>query len=114
MRLKKIMPLLHDVAIERVRQHEKWGEQSNPNGTGDILQVEAADAARYACDTAFGQGRGTWRHILTEEVFEAFAEADPDRLRTELIQVAAVAVAWVEDLDRYEEAAAHGEELIAA
>jgi malonyl CoA-acyl carrier protein transacylase len=42
----------------------------------------------------------TWEHILTEEHYEAMAEEDPTRLREELIQVAAVAVAWVEAIDR--------------
>jgi hypothetical protein len=42
----------------------------------------------------------TWAHILTEEFYEALAEADPEKLREELVQVAAVAVAWVECLDR--------------
>ena len=37
-------------------------------------------------------------------VGEAFAESDPDKLRTELIQVAAVAVAWIESIDRNSEA----------
>ena len=35
-----------------------------------------------------------------EEVAEAFEEHDPARLRSELVQVAAVAVAWVEKIDR--------------
>lgn len=41
-----------------------------------------------------------WRHILDEEVAEALAETDPERLRAELVQVAAVAVQWIEALDR--------------
>jgi hypothetical protein len=39
-----------------------------------------------------------WRDILAEEVAEAFAETDPDRLQTELIQAAAVVQAWIADL----------------
>jgi hypothetical protein len=42
----------------------------------------------------------TWRDILLEEVYEAFAETDSDRLREELIQVAAVALSWVDAIDR--------------
>jgi hypothetical protein len=38
--------------------------------------------------------------ILREEVYEAFAEEDPAALRTELIQVAAVAATWVDAIDR--------------
>ncbi|TIH26025.1 NUDIX hydrolase, partial [Subtercola vilae] len=41
-----------------------------------------------------------WQDILLEEVFEAFAESDTSKLRTELIQVAAVAQQWVEAIDR--------------
>jgi hypothetical protein len=41
----------------------------------------------------------SWLTILLEEVFEAAGEEDISRLRTELVQVAAVAVAWIEDID---------------
>ncbi|MEY9934267.1 hypothetical protein ABH926_008932 [Catenulispora sp. GP43] len=37
--------------------------------------------------------------MLLEEVYEALAEVDPAALRAELVQVAAVAAAWVEDID---------------
>ena len=37
---------------------------------------------------------------MFEEVAEAFAEADVRRLRAELVQCAAVAVKWVEAIDR--------------
>ncbi len=40
------------------------------------------------------------RHILLEEVHEALAEDDPTRLRAELLQVAAVAVCWVEAIEQ--------------
>ena len=43
--------------------------------------------------TPIAGGRGTWRHILAEEVAEAYAETG-DALSTELVQVAAVAVQW--------------------
>jgi len=36
-----------------------------------------------------------------EEVFEALAETDPEKLELELIQAAAVIVAWVEKLRRH-------------
>jgi len=42
----------------------------------------------------------TWRDILYEEVLEAYVETDWSALRAELVQVAAVAVAWIEHLDR--------------
>jgi hypothetical protein len=40
-----------------------------------------------------------------EEVREAMAESDPAKLRVELVQVAAVSVAWIEALDRRMDAA---------
>jgi hypothetical protein len=46
------------------------------------------------------EGRATWAHILLEEVFEAFTETAPAKQREEMVQVAAVAVAIIEYLDR--------------
>jgi hypothetical protein len=91
--------VLDEVAEERARQHAKWGEQNLPNGTGREWAADAQEA-REECDRAFSRGFGEWAHVLKEEVYEAFAEDVPERLRAELIQVAAVAVAWVEALDR--------------
>lgn len=59
-------------------------------------------ANRLKTSFAFENSRRSgpcWRTILAEEVYEAFAETDPARLRHELVQVAAVAAAWVEDID---------------
>ncbi|WP_026931205.1 hypothetical protein [Glycomyces tenuis] len=90
--------VLGDIAAEQVRQDAKFGEQNHIDGTGDY--DEAADAARRACQRAAKHGYLTWRHVLAEEVAEAFAETDPAKLRAELIQVAAVAATWVEAIDR--------------
>ena len=89
-----------EVWDERLRQDQQWGEQNHPDGTnlpGDYMRSE--EAKQYN-DWAVDQACLTFRDILFEEVMEAFAENHPDRLRTELIQVAAVAVAWVEAIDR--------------
>ncbi len=91
--------VLADVAAERAVQDAKWGLQAHPDGTG-ARYAAAADLAKQAVADAAAEGRLTWRHILHEEVLEAFAEDGADRLRDELIQVAAVAVKWVQDLDR--------------
>ena len=87
------------VDAERRRQLDKFGEQHHPDGTAEDAAEHIANTARRECDEAFAAGRGTWAHVLTEEVTEALAESDPARLRTELIQVAAVCAAWVSDLD---------------
>ncbi|MEV0390329.1 hypothetical protein [Nonomuraea sp. NPDC050643] len=92
--------VLADVAAERVAQDVRWGMQVLPDGTGGAELVAESGVARLKTDTAAEDGALTWRHILAEEVLEAFAESDPDRLRAELIQVAAVAVKWTQSLDR--------------
>jgi hypothetical protein len=91
--------VLADVAEERVRQHEKWGPQHHEDGTLESFNAEASIWRRYNDMSVATSGDTDWKGILLEEVYEALAETDIEKLRTELIQVAAVAVAWVEDLD---------------
>jgi len=109
--LPKSAGVLEEVSQERVRQDAKWGEQNHPDGTGDDWAMcsgqhigwaeEAADDARRRCQEASTKPWGdTFALILNEEVAEAFAESDPSRLREELLQVAAVAVNWIEAIDR--------------
>ena len=78
--------VFQEVEAERQRQDDKWGEQN--------------------CHDF------EWVSILTEEVGEAAAEAneanfnfgknrgDFTKLRAEVLQVAAIAVAWIEAIDR--------------
>ena len=106
-----------DVADERARQDTKWGEQNHPDGTGPDsrpLRAEAgfnflqgnvpagllAEAFKAATDRHAKSKTLTFADILLEEVFEALAEDDSQKLRTELVQVAAVATQWVEAIDR--------------
>lgn len=91
--------LLAEIAAERARQDAKWGQQNHPDGTISAWIVYA-DVARNRCREKADAGSVTWADILREEVYEALAEDDPARLRAELIQVAAVAVAWIEAIDR--------------
>jgi hypothetical protein len=98
--LPKSGRVLVEVGRERVAQDAKWGEQNHRDGTGHDCDKVTADRQRRACERAFREGWGSWSHILREEVAEAMAESDPAKLRAELIQVAAVAVAWVEAIDR--------------
>jgi hypothetical protein len=94
--------IVSEVAAERERQNSKWGEQNHSDGTGRPGSVDDANYAKAWCDEAFEGGYGTWGDILREEVCEAFAESDPKKLRTELIQVAAVAIQWIAAIDRRE------------
>lgn len=108
--------ILDKIDAERTRQNTKWGEQNHPDGTGPtsipLQSIEGGHLARYANEMArlateatdehAAKGRVTWADILLEEVFEALAESDVPALRTELIQIAAVATQWVEAIERRE------------
>ena len=92
--------VMQDVFNERLRQHKKYGLQAHDNGTGQSMDDLNLEHTRNAYTEALSSGCLTWREILTEEVAEAYAERVPARLRAELVQVAAVAIAWAECLDR--------------
>jgi predicted house-cleaning noncanonical NTP pyrophosphatase (MazG superfamily) len=98
--------VLRDIATERETQDRMWGVQEFPDGSGPEF-TERAEEAKRQCAAAWSQGELTWRHILTEEFFEALAESEPGALRTELVQTAAVAVKWIQSLDRRHGAAVH-------
>lgn len=86
------------VDTERQRQLAKWGEQHHRDGTS-IANESWAKQARANCQQAADEGVLSWAAVLYEEFTEAMAEEDPAKLRTELIQVAAVCAAWIADLD---------------
>ncbi|WP_393057686.1 hypothetical protein [Streptomyces sp. LN549] len=96
------------IDAERQAQLAKFGNQHHPDGTGPrtaswgalMHADDAAAEARNRCQRAADRGDLTWRHVLNEEVAEAFAESDPATLRTELLQVAAVCAAWIYDIDQ--------------
>lgn len=110
----RLTGVLAEIAAERARQDAKWGEQNHPDGTGvnwvdqitpayDWSGPEAEHAARLArhgCKRAAVRGETTWLGVAREEVAEAFAETDTAPLRAELVQAAAVFVAWIEAIDR--------------
>lgn len=102
--------VLHDVRAERQRQDDLWGQQDLPNGTGPLSQpllpleettadfVELAFKARERRNVR--AGTLTYADVLMEEVAEVMAESNPEKLREELIQAAAVCVKWAEAIDR--------------
>lgn len=72
------LSILNSIVDERVRQDEKWGDQSEHPAT-------------------------FWYAVLGEEVGEvanAILHEDAGAVKKELIQVAAVAVAWLEAMER--------------
>ena len=95
-----LMIILGEVAAERRRQEAKFPNQQLPDGTGAEGLRMYADLARATCEQAASDGTLTWWDVLHEEWAEAGAEGDEAQLRAELIQVAAVAVRWIEAIDR--------------
>ncbi|MEO0727957.1 MAG: hypothetical protein AAFZ63_25650 [Bacteroidota bacterium] len=89
-----------EVAQERIKQHDKWGEQNHNLTTWiAILAEEQGEASReavdYCCDNPPPK----------EERLESPKTIQYNRLmryRNELIQTAAVAVQMIESLDRNE------------
>lgn len=88
------------VDAERGRQLAKFGDQWHPDGTGGSGRRAQADGFRADCEYLANNDCTTWFPVLLEEVYEAGAEDDPAQLRAELVQVAAVCAAWINDLDR--------------
>ena len=99
-----------DVLAELDRAEEKFPGQHLPDGTPPHFERvgldKAADQARRTADMyrvttnhAARASKLTWRHVLAEEFYEALAEHDPQALRAELVQVAAVALRWILDID---------------
>lgn len=113
-----LLQVLGEVAAERGQQDVTWGEQNHPDVIGSWLDDPApanvhvtavmhhmptADVARTLCAKAFDSLSGTWAHIAVEELAEAVEAAalrDIPALRTELIQTAAVLLAWIQAIDR--------------
>lgn len=91
--------ILNQIRDERIRQDLKWGQQNHPNGTTSLYEGMAKLSRQIADDFA-ESGELTWLDILREEFYEAISEEDTAKLRAELIQVAAVATAWIEAIDR--------------
>lgn len=118
--------VLIQVGDERAKQDTKWGEQNHPDADAVILaRLDGGDAyadpaavawrladehgiptaarAKFICRAKARRGEVTWADILTEEVaelVESIVTRDPATIRGELTQVAAVAVAWIEAIDR--------------
>lgn len=84
--IKETNSVLSEVQEERRRQDKKWGEQNHtPPEWLSILGEEFGEVCKAVCEAHFSgyESTGNWENY-----------------RTELIQLAAVAVAMVECLDR--------------
>ena len=84
---KAMQDALQEVLVERLRQHAKWGEQNHQ------------DIEWFAVE---GEEFGEVARAVVEGYFTAGRQQSEHGVRHELIQLAAVATAWVECLDRRE------------
>ena len=87
---------LADVAAERQRQTSLGHVHDHDDGL-DILHVvplPSAASVRALCESG-----ETWSLVLLEEALEALEARTAEELRAELVQVAAVAVRWIEAID---------------
>lgn len=94
------LAVLQEVMEERGRQDSKWGEQNHPDGTNAQRYAWDASVAKEVCRAKADAGTVTWVDVLDEEIFEAYEQEDWTLIREELLQAAAVLVAWVESGDR--------------
>ena len=79
-----------DVLNERARQNNLWGEQNHDSGTWALILGEEFGEA---CEAAL-------RVKFCTDCPPSIINSRVGDLRNELIQVAAVAQAWVEAIDR--------------
>lgn len=75
-----------------------FGMEHDPNEAISARDIEVAFRSDYVAHEQ-RTGHPTWMNLVREEVAEAFMENDPVRLREELLQVAALAVSWIEKID---------------
>lgn len=105
-----------DIQEERERQIKRWGSVNHPDVCPTLarrpggstperyandLEIPTPGRARFGVARAGEMGRMNWAVILVEELAEAVEAAalgERGDLRRELVQVAAVAVAWLESL----------------
>lgn len=103
--------VLADILEERIRQVARYGLQHGilEHGTGPavrwLLPLVAEDAEWVELtlrddyeDYEEATGKPTRMHLLREEVAEAFKEPPGQALYDEVLQVAALAVSWLEDM----------------
>lgn len=117
----RITGIFHEVLLERVKQHDRFGYDDLPSLDPTLFvrlasqmntELAATQAAeRYEIPTAKRAKhlreravKPSWTHVIVEELAESVEAAcrfgDGPLLRAEIIQVIASCVAWLENIDR--------------
>lgn len=104
-RYTRTVHVLQEIMEERAAQDRQWGEQNHPlhspeDPQGLYLLGRTYHVLEQAAKQRFTAGERSGALILLEEVFEALSARSLVDARTELVQVAAVAVMIVESIDR--------------
>ena len=106
------MRVLAEVAEHRHWQAERYHDmnQTMPHGVGPDVEwmpglrltaeeIETLIRRDWDYDVDPDPAQHSWMRLMREEVAEAFGCPDTACLRTELVQIAAVAVSWIEKID---------------
>jgi hypothetical protein len=114
-KIAKMENIIEEIKQERFKQDAKWGEQNHPCLDQTLLNrkegctpqrmteeygIPSELKAKQSCDSKAEKGECTWADIALEEFSESISTFDIHKRREELIQLAAVVVAWVEKIDR--------------
>jgi hypothetical protein len=103
--------VMFEVADERRRQDETWGQQDHPSILPTLRRRPVLDVANYyhvlspkraiaMTETRRKYLKLTWADILVEDLSSAVCASSDGERREELIALAATAIAWVETIDR--------------
>lgn len=107
----RTLNVLEQVFEERLRQVAQYGHNEDlENGTGPNARwlLPASSNPAKVLQEQFREeyeeheaatGKPTWMHLVREELAEAAESDNPERLAEELLQLAALAVSWVEKLE---------------
>lgn len=102
--------IFEEIVEERKRQNTKWGQQDHPSirelsehlpeAQAHYYEIPTEERAKSLCNVAFDSGVPTYAHIAVEELSEVVGAADEIERRKELVQLAAVVVQWIQNIDR--------------
>ena len=105
--------IFEEIKQERKRCVEKWGNQKHPfpfelrekypqfdeQKIAEHLEIPTINRSNFLTELTRIQGDLTWGEILQEEVCEAMLSSDKANIREELIQIASLCVAMIQQLD---------------
>lgn len=96
-----LVELLEEVRAEADRQDEKWGWPRPKDflidfGDGHGIDLRPIYDKLEAASRVHLEDAPNWMAILGEEVGEVARENDPDKRVVELVQAAAVCLAWAQ------------------